>query len=521
MVNKIYSPGPSPTMALGNDTSDMFDAYELLNKTLLLGNLFYTPATASTIVLIVLYVPVLIIGLIGNVCMVIIVFTSTRLRSMTNLYLCNMAAADMAVCLICVPMAVGQAVYKVWIYGEFMCKITTFLQGVTVCASVFTITVLSLDRLLAIRHPMIFKRISNCKMAAKMISIIWVISFGVMSPLLVYRKTDREDIFPGQTFHFCHEDWPDDLHRQVYDASLFFIVYIIPGTGICISYGLIGKQLWTEDENLKRCESEISRGMSQRIMAGRKRVAKMLIALAVVFAICWLPYYIVSLYLDFQTEEEPTDFLVILPFSIFLGHTNSALNPILYFYTSKSFRKYLWKFIHCKRYGIRHDKPVELMVDYNPADGQVQTRASGNPLIRIMRGSNSSSRSGSLKFSRSSNTSLRSLYTDSNSSGKRRDPKCREHLRLHKLPSIKTQGVEEHLKTELNGQCVVEPDKHMKEIMDYTLNIPTTIQEESSKSRCSSTAVSPVVSKIIENICAKIDTNPVTSVDDINTSLDH
>ncbi|XP_046544813.1 galanin receptor 2a-like [Haliotis rubra] len=472
------------------------------------------------ILLTAVYVPVFVMALVGNLLILTIVLSNTSMKTMTNLLLLNLAMADLSVCLICVPMAVGQAVYKVWIYGEFMCKITTFLQGVTVCASVFTIAVLSLDRLLAIRHPMIFKRISNCKMAAKMISIIWVISFGVMSPLLVYRKTDREEIIPGQTFHFCHEDWPDDLHRQVYDASLFFIVYIIPGTGICISYGLIGKQLWTEDENLKRCESEISRGMSQRIMAGRKRVAKMLIALAIVFAICWLPYYIVSLYLDFQTEEEPTDFLVILPFSIFLGHTNSALNPILYFYTSKSFRKYLWKFIHCKRYGVRHEKPVQVMVDYNPEDGQVQARVSRNPLIRIIRGSDSSSRSGSLRFSRSSNTSLRSLNTDSNSSGKRRDPKGREHLHLHKLPSIKKHLVDDQ-KTDLNGQCVVEPDKHVKEIMDYTLNIPTTIQEESSKSRCSSPAVTPVMPKIIEDIYVKEETNLVTSVDDINTSLGH
>ncbi len=34
-----------------------------------------------------------------------------------------------AVTLVCVPMAVGQSVYKLWIYGEFMCKVTGYLQG--------------------------------------------------------------------------------------------------------------------------------------------------------------------------------------------------------------------------------------------------------------------------------------------------------------------------------------------------------------------------------------------------------
>ena len=32
--------------------------------------------------------------------------------------------------LICVPMAVGQALYRVWVYGDVMCKLTSYLQGI-------------------------------------------------------------------------------------------------------------------------------------------------------------------------------------------------------------------------------------------------------------------------------------------------------------------------------------------------------------------------------------------------------
>lgn len=34
-----------------------------------------------------------------------------------------------SVTLICVPMAVGQALYRVWVYGDAMCKLTSYLQG--------------------------------------------------------------------------------------------------------------------------------------------------------------------------------------------------------------------------------------------------------------------------------------------------------------------------------------------------------------------------------------------------------
>ncbi|XP_041357841.1 galanin receptor 2b-like [Gigantopelta aegis] len=385
-------------------------------------------------------------------------------------------------CLICIPMAVGQAVYKVWIYGEFMCKITAFLQGVSVCASILTITVLSMDRLLAIRHPMVFKRVSNCKMAGKTIVLIWIISVGVMAPLLAFRKTEEEQL-PGESFQFCHESWPEDYHRQIYDSCLFVIVYIIPGVVIGVSYGLIGKQLWTEDEDLKRGESQISRGMSQKIMRGRKHVAKMLMALALVFAVCWLPYYIVSLYLDFQEESKIKDFLVILPFTILLGHVNSALNPILYFYTSKCFRRYLLKLVSCKRESSRHGSPVDVVVNVCNSDNTLKSRAVKKTLVHLVSPTPSScTRTYSLPFSR-----LNSLKSnaDSNSSIKRQH--YRDFSKPADLPTILLHTTENQVVAR-NGLDSNKPHdpSHQREIMASTLSIPTTIQEESSRSRPSS-----------------------------------
>ncbi|KDR22267.1 Orexin receptor type 1, partial [Zootermopsis nevadensis] len=81
--------------------------------------------------------------------------------SVTNYFLVNLSVADLLVTLICMPVAISQAVIKLWLYGEFMCKITYYLQGVSVGASVFTITAMSIDRYLAIRHPMAFRKIFN------------------------------------------------------------------------------------------------------------------------------------------------------------------------------------------------------------------------------------------------------------------------------------------------------------------------------------------------------------------------
>ena len=49
--------------------------------------------------------------------------------SVTNYFLVNLSIADLLVTLICMPMAVGQNVSKLWIYGEVMCMLTTYFQG--------------------------------------------------------------------------------------------------------------------------------------------------------------------------------------------------------------------------------------------------------------------------------------------------------------------------------------------------------------------------------------------------------
>lgn len=235
----------------------------------------------------------------------------------------------------------------------FLITLCIYISGVTVAASVFTIALLSVDRYLAIRHPMLFRRLSTNAVAFRLILIVWLCSIGLMIPLLIVRGTSVIDLIPSEPMYFCGEHWPDEVQRQHYDLSLFIIVYVIPGFIICTCYGLIGSELWTENKDLKRTESVTSQVMAKQMMKGRKRVAKMLIALAVLFALCWLPYYCVSLYLDFYPEDR--HLLVALPYTIFLGHSNSALNPILYFYSSKSFRCVLVRMFKCKR---RRFKPA-------------------------------------------------------------------------------------------------------------------------------------------------------------------
>lgn len=350
----------------------------------------------------------------------------------------------------------------------------------TVAASIYTIAVMSVDRFLAIRHPMIFRRVSSTGYAVKLITAIWFLSVAIMSPLLFMRRVDVVSVIPGEPLYLCNEVWPDDSHRQLYDVMLFAILYAVPGIIICCSYSLIGKELWTEDKNLHRTESETSRSIGKNVLNGRKRVAKMLIALAILFAVCWLPYHIVSLYLDFnKTQVKP--FLAVLPFTILVGHANSALNPVLYFYSSRSFRKYLYRILKCKKRSAKRNFAVR----YTPPNGAVELRATKRPRMRVISSSTltRTRSSDSFRFSRSSNASLKSTNTGTGT--RSRESSSRERCISREKCYFKVD-------TKAFNLDVPGPDKkyetikalvyaHKREILDRSLSIPTTINEESSR----------------------------------------
>ena len=212
-------------------------------------------------------------------------------------------------------------------------------KGLAVTCSIFTLSALSIDRYLAIKCPMSLKRISGKCQAIRVLFAIWLLSGIFAAPILYIRRNDTVafkclDI----EFTYCIEEWPNDTDRKIYGIMVLIIIYVVPLSIVVICYGLIGKALCSDEFHRK-----ISDG-SGTIMLGRKRVARMLIALIVVFVICWLPYNACSLSLDLNPRYTES---LIFPFTLWLGLAHSAFNPILYWFLNKSFRHCMRKVLQC------------------------------------------------------------------------------------------------------------------------------------------------------------------------------
>ena len=189
---------------------------------------------------------------------------------------------------------------------------------------------MSVDRYLSIQHPVASRKVISAAQALSMVAVIWLVSVIFMAPLLYIRDLDTLPTFSDlPEVQFCIEMWPQERDKHAYGLFLLFVVFLIPGVTLAICYGHLGRALCTNDITRQSSDS------STRGLFSRKKAARMLIILVVVFMVCWLPYNIASLMSDLGGDN----MLMILFFTLWFGHAHSALNPIMYWVLNRQFRQ--------------------------------------------------------------------------------------------------------------------------------------------------------------------------------------
>lgn len=88
-----------------------------------------------------------ILGLAGNSLVVVVVAANPRMWSTTNILIINLAVADLLFVIFCIPFTAADFVLPYWPFGNIWCKIVQYLIIVTAYASVYTLVLMSLDRL--------------------------------------------------------------------------------------------------------------------------------------------------------------------------------------------------------------------------------------------------------------------------------------------------------------------------------------------------------------------------------------
>ncbi|XP_055348765.1 thyrotropin-releasing hormone receptor-like isoform X2 [Paramacrobiotus metropolitanus] len=301
----------------------------------------------------------------------------------------SMSYADLLVCLTAIPEAiVAHHFGNLWFLGQVGCSVFVFLNFFGINAGVASMSMMTLERYLAICRPLLSRSVCTVERTRKIIICLWVAAAVYCSPWLglteakALEGTDREicDFRLTRTYYMIF--FGADLLLFYFTPLLAaVIIYIRIHETLRKREASIGASIRTaEDWKITRestirhtdeQESEkailhktnsthiiIGNGHSylcrstpsqRRQIKERVQVVRMFFATVLVFATTWLPFRGLLLYNTFAATPWHNEWYSL--FAKTLIYLNSAINPVLYNIMSARFRKEFYQTITCK--GVR------------------------------------------------------------------------------------------------------------------------------------------------------------------------
>ncbi|XP_012882521.1 PREDICTED: somatostatin receptor type 4 [Dipodomys ordii] len=279
------------------------------------------PGTAGMVTIQCIYALVCLLGLVGNALVIFVILRYAKMKTATNIYLLNLAIAD-ELFMLSVPFVASSAALRHWPFGSVLCRAVLSVDGLNMFTSVFCLTVLSVDRYVAVVHPLraaTYRRPS----VAKLINLgVWLASLLVTLPIAVFADTKPAR---GGRAVACNLHWPHPAWSAVFVIYTFLLGFLLPVLAIGLCYLLI----------VGKMRAVALRAGWQQRRRSEKKITRLVLMVVAVFVLCWMPFYVVQLLNLFVTSLNAT----INHVSLILSYANSCANPILYGFLSDNFRR--------------------------------------------------------------------------------------------------------------------------------------------------------------------------------------
>ncbi|XP_042325899.1 endothelin-1 receptor [Sceloporus undulatus] len=287
---------------------------------------------------------VFIIGIVGNVTLLRIIYQNKCMRNGPNTLIASLAMGDLIYIIIDIPINVYK-LHAQWPFGmspmgKFLCRCFPFIQKASVGITVLNLCALSVDRYRAVASWSRVQGIGIPLITAIEIITIWILSFILAIPEAIG--------FTMVKFHHMGKDYNTCMmvanspflkfYVSVKDWWLFGFYFIMPLLCTAFFYTLMTCEM------LNRRKSNLRIALSEHLKQ-RREVAKTVFCLVVIFTLCWIPLHLSRiLKLTLYDPHDPNrcellSFLLTLDYiGLNLATINSCINPIALYFVSKKFK---------------------------------------------------------------------------------------------------------------------------------------------------------------------------------------
>lgn len=294
-----------------------------------------------------IFVPIIILGILGNIFVATVILDQRLYNTSINLFLLNLAFADLGNLLACCPDVAQTLIDHGWLLPEPLCPLLRFLQEYFLYASVLLQVFIGIERFLAICAPLHVRRLKPHS-SVLVTASVWLVAGLFALPYLIYQRVQE---LPFLRICFWSE-YLSPGSKVAFKFAEFIILYVLPLILLTVLYSIVCSVLWGKPKPMANKRQQAS------LLRLRRSVVKMLILSMLLYFICYSPIQGI-----FAAQ-------VILNKSIHVGQalrltlnalsfSSSSANPVVYIICCHHFRtRFL---ILLKKYPLRR---------YNAANGQ-------------------------------------------------------------------------------------------------------------------------------------------------------
>lgn len=272
-----------------------------------------------------------VFGLLGNIMVVMTFAFYKKARSMTDIYLLNMAITDILFVLTLPFWAVTHAI-DAWVFSDALCKLMKGTYAVNFNCGMLLLACISMDRYIAIvQATRSFRVRSRTLTHSKVICLaVWLVSVVISSPTFIFNKK-----------YFLQEHY---VCEPQYKSVAEPITWKLLGMGLELLFGFFVPLLF-----MTFCYLFVIKTLVQAQNSKRHRAIRVVIAVVVVFLACQIPHNVVLLVTavnmgkmgrDCSTEKVLAYTRNVAEVLAFL---HCCLNPVLYAFIGQKFRNYFMK----------------------------------------------------------------------------------------------------------------------------------------------------------------------------------
>jgi len=290
-----------------------------------------------TVVLLVLHGALFLVGFVGNSILFLIFARHREMLSASNIIILNLAIGDTLSLVSNIIVSYMFNLSDSMLVGFLVCLSITLFIPLSTGVCVYSVTMLAIQRYVALvsmgknQGCRLFKRYSS----AIFISTIWILAAASAVPRFLETEF-HEDYCAVQLTEFS----------TVFNVVVYCVVPLLATTALST---VTSKKM---RHSVNKMPGEVVG--QQRVRNARTRSANILIALIVVFAISYVPYYL-FLFLYHYFNVEKLGFLQMYIISYTLIFVNSCCNPVALYAASGNFRKYFNKYLQwCCHFGLKY-----------------------------------------------------------------------------------------------------------------------------------------------------------------------